>query len=70
MRNIHKNFYTDVKFHLRVHCFRVNLMMISLNDPLFASFAFYATADVAKMMSMSLLTAAKRIRNGVRNALS
>ena len=39
--------------------------MLSLSDPLFASFAFYATADVVKMMSMSLLTAAKRIGNRV-----
>ena len=42
--------------------------MISLNDPLLASFAFYATVDVVKMMSMSLLTVQKRFRYGVRNA--
>ena len=40
--------------------------LFSLDNPAFASFIFYATLSIAKMMDMAIWTAIKRIRHNVR----
>ncbi|CAF3357311.1 unnamed protein product [Rotaria socialis] len=43
----------------------MSILYYTLNNPVFTNFAFYSTASAVKMMSMSLLTVAKRLSKDV-----
>ena len=44
----------------------MSILYYTINNSVFTNFAFYATASVVKMMSMSALTSMKRISKDVR----